>query len=555
MGDKESISALYEMLGEAQQNANFHMEMVREELAGNGLDLDKVLNVLNETNREPLPKEDEVSAEEFDTAVDAFIQKVTLEGKEDLVKTSIETYAEPEETESEDTQEASDSPKIKTGNQKVDWIRYMLSSAIDVLKTKDSISEIEKEADESTRMYSEKITSKQYDKVVETNIETWKNTLARVEAIDSYDARKYAKELRHNIYVMEHRYDVEFLFARIDSPKLHKKEKESIIRSFLSYQTSEAMMAKFKAATKRFGLNPDTYKYLFNLEENFLEPEYHPFNNLFLMIVMRYIGYCDEKQEQDVKILINDLVKLVHHKFYSLEVRDIFLNSVRNMLKNFFDSAELFKEKNITAPGSENRKKREESYKKRDESMIKRADEDIRKAIELYNKYSDRIELDDEMKKLVDVFEKRVSPGDAGDQNLVIEYLKKLQLSEISNYRDIAVAFRKEIDFQLEEEKEKTLKKVRENIQKVTERYVKAHPEVDGAAFSEKLQTYSGLDINKVAAIEDDETFLEKVDYLISRNDAKVQDNESDVEEQGVEADTTQDVENVENTSEGEDDA
>lgn len=144
-----------------------------------------------------------------------------------------------------------------------------------------------------------------------------------------------------------------FLFSRFNEFK--EKEIESIAYGFLNGKKFEYIWKKYETNAKRLNILPDTIKRFYNMEETFLHESYHPFNNLFLFIVIRFIAYMDAYNKRDVLYANSLIVKcdhLVYHRFDSTEEEEEFKYVMKTILNNFMTDhyIDLFTKENTTYP-------------------------------------------------------------------------------------------------------------------------------------------------------------------------------------------------------------
>lgn len=190
------------------------------------------------------------------------------------------------------------------------------------------------------------------------------NTLTnqRKERIKSFEQAKALltdeKEIKHTqsmIDSLQASIDFSFLMQRFE--KLGDKEIRNITEGFLDNTMVGAkgnyIIKRYMEKAGKYNVSPNIYKYFFNIEENFLEKEYHVYNNLFLYIYMRTIAYSDPYKKTDVLFmssLTGALSKLVYHHFVMPEDEIAFLNVIRKVLDYFRPYEEEFRENNTLQP-------------------------------------------------------------------------------------------------------------------------------------------------------------------------------------------------------------
>ena len=174
---------------------------------------------------------------------------------------------------------------------------------------------------------------------------------------------------------------------------------DKIVDQFFKNNLSAYIVKKFKSKIKKYGYNDEIYRYFFDIEENFLEEKYHPFNNLFLFIYMKYVGYSDPYNDTDgmyVRSITGSLANLIYHRFETTEAEKNFIDFLSAFLDRFVDGGytERFILDNITYKGNN------------ENIMALRAVEDqkidyLRKKLDYYHiEYSDDMSLDE----LTDLF-------------------------------------------------------------------------------------------------------------------------------------------------------
>lgn len=146
---------------------------------------------------------------------------------------------------------------------------------------------------------------------------------------------------------------LDFLFDRFQ--RFQEKELENIATGFLNGPKFEYIWKKYANNVKHLNILPDTVKRFYNMEEMFLHESYHPFNNLFLFIVIRFIAYMNPYNKRDVLYANSLIVKcdhLVYHRFDSPEEEEEFKYVIKSVLNNFMTDhyIRLFEKMNTTSP-------------------------------------------------------------------------------------------------------------------------------------------------------------------------------------------------------------
>ena len=158
------------------------------------------------------------------------------------------------------------------------------------------------------------------------------------------------KKILHKIEVMEASISLDFVLTRIRT--VTKAEHDRVMEYFFHEKSGSYTMERCKTRIKKFGYEPDWYKFFFNLEEKFLPETYHPFNNLFLFGMMRFISYSDPYNKEDqvyVRALLNSLTGLIYHKFDS-EVEERIISVIQAYDDFYQDDRAYFEENNTTHP-------------------------------------------------------------------------------------------------------------------------------------------------------------------------------------------------------------
>lgn len=157
------------------------------------------------------------------------------------------------------------------------------------------------------------------------------------------------KKLEERINNLETVLNFSFLKERFD--ELGKKELDSIKEGFFNGNKGAYVIERYNNKITKFGYKADIFKKFFNIEENFLDKKYSPFNNLFLYITMRTIAYADPYTDKDkliVSSLISALANLIYHRFTETEDEGMFKGIITSILDLFMDDVEYFKENNTS---------------------------------------------------------------------------------------------------------------------------------------------------------------------------------------------------------------
>lgn len=193
-------------------------------------------------------------------------------------------------------------------------------------------------------------------------------TLAELEKRAS--EQEYSVEKRRALEKLEmirNSDTLDFLFHRFD--RFSDKEIKNIIDGFLDGKKFEYIWNKYCNNIKHFNILPDVVKRFYNIEEMFLHELYHPFNNLFLFIVIRFIAYMDPHNSRDMLYANALIVKcdhLVYHRFDSQDDEEAFKNTIKTILNMFMqdDYIALFTEKNTSSPTHPQRMLKDDAERK-----------------------------------------------------------------------------------------------------------------------------------------------------------------------------------------------
>ena len=179
------------------------------------------------------------------------------------------------------------------------------------------------------------------------------------------------KKIMKLINTMEQSLDFSFLFKRFE--KYGEKEVLDIKNAFFDDKKGSYHISRYENKIKKFGYNPDIYKRYFNIEEDFLDEKYHPFNNLFLYIYIKMVAYSDPYNNADgmfVRSLTAGLANLIYHRFSSTESEDKFKEIISSVLDKFMPFVEEFKANNRTYKNNEERKKVEQNYNEKRRALL-----------------------------------------------------------------------------------------------------------------------------------------------------------------------------------------
>lgn len=209
-------------------------------------------------------------------------------------------------------------------------------------------SEVEGIRNDSQSILKEYIEYASSEKVRVKRAERLESMKAAAAKMDDGPEKRSAERM---IKVMESTQTLSFIFSRFN--EMGDKEVKSIVDSFFSTRKGAYIVNRFKKAITKFGFGDSLFKYFFNLEENFLDEKYTPFNNLFLFIYMRFVGHADPYNNSDkmyVQALTSSMANLVYHRFEASTLENSFIDTVKAVLDKFMDYREKFVNENTTQP-------------------------------------------------------------------------------------------------------------------------------------------------------------------------------------------------------------
>lgn len=173
------------------------------------------------------------------------------------------------------------------------------------------------------------------------------------EACEQDEDSPEKKEALRKLELLDNAKTLEFMFNRFN--RFGEKEIKSIVDGFLDPSKGQYVYKKYANNIPKLGVTSDIMKRFYNIEELFLNDAYHPFNNLFIFVVIRFIAYMNVNDKKDVlyaNSLLSKCESLFHHNFESVEGEDKFKYVIKSILNNFMspEYTKLFKEKNTTYP-------------------------------------------------------------------------------------------------------------------------------------------------------------------------------------------------------------
>lgn len=316
------------------------------------------------------------------------------------------------------------SDKFYTGNDEYNEsvFKSIIRSIYELIAIKEESNTLRTDADKVINDYVNYLTSPEYQEKKKQRIIDLKNK-AEAET-NEVEKEKVMKLVR----AMESTMTLSFLFTRLE--KLGKDEKDNIINAFFNDKRSSYIINRYKVNAKKVGFNPEVYKYFFNLEEKFLEEDYHVYNNLFLFFNMRYIAYIDVYNKEErmyAQSLFNNMANLIYHKFPYDDDENNFKNVIYNFLDYFKDDYKYFEDNNFTHPKHPRRIEKDKEHNKEIHDMLvfninklsddlniekididDKSNDELREIYEKLNKDKEEqdLKLDDEVVETDDVDEK-----------------------------------------------------------------------------------------------------------------------------------------------------
>lgn len=230
-----------------------------------------------------------------------------------------------------------------------------------LMEIENEYKKLQSESNDILNDYAEFLSSEKVINARKARIEKMKE-LAKNEP----DETK-RREIERKIHCIEMTQSLDFIFTRLDT--FGDKEKKNVIDAFFDDKKGSYVINRYKEKIVKFGFDVNLYKYFFNLEENFLSEEYHPFNNLFLFYYMRFVAYSDPYKEEDklyVQSLTSAIANLIYHKFpknkketeeNSTDESNVnaaeqrFIKILEKFASFFEDQREYFFENNTMRPG------------------------------------------------------------------------------------------------------------------------------------------------------------------------------------------------------------
>ena len=160
---------------------------------------------------------------------------------------------------------------------------------------------------------------------------------------DEIEKRKNANKIK----IIEKSYNYKFILDRLE--QYGEKEVERLISIYFDRKTGSYMIDRYENKINRLGFSPDVYKNFFSIEENFLDEEYHPFNNLFLCVYMEWVSHVDVDRNDEslyAKSITGAIANLIYHKFVTDEKEKDFIELIKSVDDYFKSHIDYFIENN-----------------------------------------------------------------------------------------------------------------------------------------------------------------------------------------------------------------
>jgi len=285
----------------------------------------------------------------FDTASE-LKKKYTVESKPSVGKNK--SYIDQS---SNMVLEVADNSDLKSLTDMFKDIKELSSSLI---QSKKAAEEIKNDAQEALDAYFKALESPELRQKRHERLQQMK------ERIDSEEDIGKKIEMKNKIKIMEESDNFSFLLKKFTDNNTDKF-KRSIYESFFVKERGKYIMDRYFKRIGKFGFDEKLYKYFFNLEEKFLPEEYHPFNNLFLFVYMKYVGYADPYNKADqiyVKALTSAIANLVYHRYASNDKEAEFVEFIKQIDSFFMEYKDKFESDNTTHPKHELRLEMDAKY-------------------------------------------------------------------------------------------------------------------------------------------------------------------------------------------------
>ena len=204
-------------------------------------------------------------------------------------------------------------------------IKTMRQSFMTIHYIEDEYHSIINESKNILEEYFNYINSTKVDDVLKKRLEIMKS----IQAVEDKANDKNQKM----IDALEKTLDLSFLKDNLDVGR--------IADSFFSDKLSAYVIKRFKAKIKKYGYADNIYIHFVDIEETFMKEKYHPFNNLFLYIYMRYVGHSDPYYKEHglyVRSITGSIANLIYHRFTNGEKEEEFIKFIESILDKFIDA-------------------------------------------------------------------------------------------------------------------------------------------------------------------------------------------------------------------------
>lgn len=332
MQRKSNHSDVLAMLNEAKEMTALQRQIVESDLESKGYDVEKLWSLLNFQLEDP----DRLGVFEEKLKSDVGFLCRTYESAR--IKKQPQNPDAPVETEM--TPETCEDPEGLASE-----MIKIFADLKDIRDSEKELKDLENESTAAMRKYVDDMSSPEKE---EKRLAELAKNKALLEKTTDIMQRK---RLERRIYNEESRYNLAFVFERMNNPKYREKEMKNMVYAFFDTTTSSYVMRKYVSKAKQCGKNPALYRYFHGMEEKYLEEKYHVYNNFFLFSCLRYIAYADAYNDYPrIQAIFNDFGNLIYNRFVNEDVKEQFLNAARNFLDQFEDMREKFEADNILHP-------------------------------------------------------------------------------------------------------------------------------------------------------------------------------------------------------------
>ena len=264
---------------------------------------------------------------------DEKIEKMTLE--------DIKTFMENNKDYSVDN-----IPEINTVEDGINIMKEIKELQMNLYSAEQETEKLKAQSQDILNEYFEYLSSPEV-------VEARKNRLNKMKELAELETDEVKKaNMKRMISSMEQADNMEFIFTRFYNDAV--KESDSVLVAFFDDRRGSYVIDRYKKKVSKFGFDPKLYKYFFNIEENFLDEKYHPFNNLFLFYYMRFIAYADPYDKTDklfVQSVTSALANMIYHRFNSKTEEQKFIHVIEKFEDYFMDKYDYFMENNTSRPG------------------------------------------------------------------------------------------------------------------------------------------------------------------------------------------------------------